>query len=121
MTAWAEPSARPQVASERLDRDMRRFWLRALLALRVALRWRKEALSLYRRHGDGAPDSAVILKPLHGYLRRGLGPAARLRHLLDHYRWFAARTQPVSTCCAGAGLSNSRVSRAATDPAFASI
>jgi uncharacterized protein VirK/YbjX len=67
---------------------MRRFWLRALLAPWVAWRWRDHAHVLYRDHGGALPNARVLSKPLHGYLRRGLTPGARLRLLVDHYHWF---------------------------------
>ncbi len=70
------------------DRGMRRFWLRSLLAPRVAWSWRDHALSLYRQHGAVIPNARVLSKPLHGYLRRGLNPATRLSALVEHYRLF---------------------------------
>ncbi len=69
---------------------MRRFWLRSLLAPRVAWSWRDHALSLYRQHGAAIPSARVLSKPLHGYLRRGLNPATRLSALVEHYRLFGA-------------------------------
>lgn len=60
------------------DRGMRRFWLRALLAPHVALSWRAHALGLYGSYTARLPLARVLSKPLHGYLRRGIGPAARL-------------------------------------------
>jgi uncharacterized protein VirK/YbjX len=68
------------------DRGLRRFWLRSLLAPRVAWSWRDHALSFYRRHGAAIPNARVLSKPLHGYLRRGLNPATRLSALVEHYR-----------------------------------
>ena len=85
------------------DRGMRRFWLRALLAPYVALSWRAYALSLYRSYAGKFPSARVLSKPLHGYLRRGIGPAARLRLLVEHYRLFEALFEPdcLRALCAG--------------------
>lgn len=93
------------------DRGMRRFWLRALLAPRVAWRWRDHAHVLYREHGAQPPHARVLSKPLHGYLRRGLNPAARLGALVDHYWWFRRAFDPqcLRTLCAGKPLELARI------------
>jgi hypothetical protein len=85
---------------------MRRFWLRALLAPWVAWRWRDHAYVLYRNHGAALPNARVLSKPLHGYLRRGLTPGARLRLLVDHYCWFGRSFDPecLRRLCAGETL-----------------
>jgi uncharacterized protein VirK/YbjX len=112
LTAWAVSYVDAKPLSAFGDRGMRRFWLRTLLAPRVAWRWRAHAHGLYREHGAAPPSSQVLLKPLHGYLRRGLNPATRLGVLADHYRWFGRLF--VSDClrslCAGEPLELARLS-----------
>jgi uncharacterized protein VirK/YbjX len=90
VTAWTIPSHRSRGLSPLRDRGVRRFWLRALLAPGVAWEWSRKAEKLYRDHGGDIHRSRVLSKPLHGYLRRRLSPAARLRFLLDHHRAIAA-------------------------------
>jgi len=93
------------------DRGMRRFWLRALLAPRVAWGWREHALSLYRRHGAAIPNARVLSKPLHGYLRRGLNPATRASALVEHYRLFGSllSSDCLRAFCAGEPLELARL------------
>jgi uncharacterized protein len=112
LTAWAVPYVDAKPFSAFGDRGMRRFWLRTLLAPRVAWRWRDHALGLYRDHGAAAPSSQVLLKPLHAYLRRGLTPAARPGVLVDHHRWFSRLfdTDCLRRLCAGEPLELARLS-----------
>jgi uncharacterized protein VirK/YbjX len=93
------------------DRGMRRFWLRALLAPRVAWGWREHALSLYRRRGAAIPNARVLSKPLHGYLRRGLNPATRVSALVEHYRLFGSllSSDCLRAFCAGEPLELARL------------
>ena len=85
------------------DRGMGRFWLRSLLAPRAAWRWRALGPRLHRLHGVAAPDSPFLSKPLHGYMRRGWGPAERLGALIGHYDWFSVLFAPecLRSLCAG--------------------
>ena len=103
MSTWIIPDAPASPLSIFRDRGMRRFWLRSLLAPCVAMRWRDHALRLYGLHGTAIPNAAVLSKPLHGYLRRGLNPAERLRLLIDHYCLFSDLTGPdcLRAFCAG--------------------
>lgn len=94
------------------DRGMRRFWLRSLLAPRATWRWREFVLELFRDHDAAAPGARILSKPLHRYMRRGLGTAARCRVLIDHYRWLSGlfESDCLRTICAGERLELSRVS-----------
>lgn len=94
------------------DRGKRRYWIRRLLAPRSAWRWRKFALELFREHGVASPGGRMLSKPLHGYMRRGWGTAARCRVLIDNYRWLVGLFRPdcLRAICAGERLELARVS-----------
>ena len=106
MTAWTIPAHRSRGLLPSRDRGMRRFWLRALLAPGVAWEWSRKAEKLYNDHGGDIHRSRVLSKPLHGYLRRRLRPAARLRFLLDHHRAIASliEREAISTLWRGEAL-----------------
>ena len=111
MSTWAIFDADAGPLAGIRDRGMRRFWLRSLLAPRVAWIWRDHALGLYRRHGAAIPNACVLSKPLHGYLRRGLSPATRLSALVEHYRLFETLMGPdcLRGLCAGEPIELARL------------
>ncbi len=111
MSTWAIFDADAGPLSVFGDRGMRRFWLRSLLAPRVAWSWRDHALRLYRQHGAAMPNARVLSKPLHGYLRRGLNPATRLSALVEHYRLFGTLMEPdcLRAFCAGEPIELARL------------
>ena len=93
------------------DRGMRRFWLRSLLAPASAWRWRAFILRLHRDLAAPAPDSRILSKPLHGYVRRGWSFGARTRALLDHYGWckMLIKSEFLSALCAGEAFALARL------------
>ena len=60
------------------------------------MRWRAFAAAFLRDRDVPPPQARLLSKPLHGYLVRGLSPAARRRVLIAHYRWCAERLDPVA-------------------------
>lgn len=67
------------------DKADRMVVLRSMLAPRVSARWSQFIRRYHQRVGAGAPAARVLAKPLRSYVHRALGPAQRLRFLVDHY------------------------------------
>ena len=67
------------------DKAVRIYFLRSMLAPRFSASWTDFIRRYYRRAGVGGPPARVLAKPLRSYLHSGLGPAQRLKFLIDHY------------------------------------
>ncbi|MGO4870471.1 MAG: DUF535 family protein [Roseiarcus sp.] len=73
-----------------MDKALRLYLLRSLLAPMVSLRWSRFIREFHRNVGAADPPARVLAKPLRNYVHRAFGPRRRFELLLKHYHWFDA-------------------------------